>query len=275
MYLQRAYTQFGEAKEVRLVSAPDGVAADPVRYELRDSGVAVLTLNRPERMNAWGGGLATAFHSCLDPTEADPNVRAVVTGSGRAFCAGADMVKEVVPADELLARAIGYAEDIAASCAEFSGGDQATGVRRHHARCVRGERCRRETDARIDAPAGLHRRHHKLLREASTTPRPSGTNDARLTSLHPKGQKSWRWTTRPSMSTTTITSRWTRSPGIWTRSSSAGACRWSATASTHKRSSATGSTVSSPTRRSTRSSCRGAWPCCSAAKFRRASSRRR
>jgi enoyl-CoA hydratase/carnithine racemase len=92
MYLQWAYTQFGAAKEVHLVRAPDGVAADPVLYELRDSGVAVLTLNRPERMNAWGGGLATAFYSCLDRTEADAGVRAVVvTGSGPAFCAGADM----------------------------------------------------------------------------------------------------------------------------------------------------------------------------------------
>ena len=67
-------------------------ADDPVLYELRDSGVAVLTLNRPDRMNAWGGGLATAFYSLLDRTEADPRVRAVVvTGRGRAFCAGADM----------------------------------------------------------------------------------------------------------------------------------------------------------------------------------------
>jgi enoyl-CoA hydratase/carnithine racemase len=74
------------------VSAPDRVAEDVVLYSLRESGVAVLTLNRPERMNAWGGGLATAFYSCLDRTEADPNVRAVVvTGRGRAFCAGADM----------------------------------------------------------------------------------------------------------------------------------------------------------------------------------------
>ena len=74
------------------MSGPDRVAEDVVLYSLRDSGVAVLTLNRPERMNAWGGGLATAFYSCLDRTEADPNVRAVVvTGRGRAFCAGADM----------------------------------------------------------------------------------------------------------------------------------------------------------------------------------------
>ncbi|MGE2691997.1 enoyl-CoA hydratase [Mycolicibacterium pulveris] len=67
-------------------------AAEPVRYEVRDSGVAVLTLNRPERMNGWGGGLAGTFYARIDDAEADPAVRAiVVTGSGRAFCAGADM----------------------------------------------------------------------------------------------------------------------------------------------------------------------------------------
>jgi enoyl-CoA hydratase/carnithine racemase len=64
----------------------------PVLFERRESGVAVVTLNRPERMNAWGGGLASAFYRCMDRAEADPDVRVVVlTGSGRAFCAGADM----------------------------------------------------------------------------------------------------------------------------------------------------------------------------------------
>ncbi|WP_123024034.1 enoyl-CoA hydratase [Mycolicibacterium stellerae] len=67
-------------------------ADDPVLYELRSSGVAVLTLNRPERMNGWGGGLAAKFYTLLDEAEADPDVRAiVVTGAGRAFCVGADM----------------------------------------------------------------------------------------------------------------------------------------------------------------------------------------
>lgn len=66
--------------------------ASPVLYDLRDSGVAVVTFNRPERMNAWGGGLPGAFYRCIDRAEADPDVRViVVTGSGRAFCAGADM----------------------------------------------------------------------------------------------------------------------------------------------------------------------------------------
>jgi enoyl-CoA hydratase/carnithine racemase len=83
------------------VSVPDRVAeaavaesaaGGPVLYDVRDSGVAVLTLNRPERMNGWGGGLATTFYSRLDDAEADTDVRAiVVTGNGRAFCAGADM----------------------------------------------------------------------------------------------------------------------------------------------------------------------------------------
>ena len=65
---------------------------EPVLYEIRDTGVVVLTLNRPERMNGWGGGLATTFYARLDDAEADLDVRAiVVTGKGRAFCAGADM----------------------------------------------------------------------------------------------------------------------------------------------------------------------------------------
>jgi enoyl-CoA hydratase/carnithine racemase len=72
-------------------AAPSG-RGDAVLYEVRESGVAVVTLNRPERMNAWGGGLAAGFYAALDAAEADPAVRVVVlTGSGRAFCAGADM----------------------------------------------------------------------------------------------------------------------------------------------------------------------------------------
>jgi enoyl-CoA hydratase/carnithine racemase len=64
----------------------------PVLYDARETGVAVVTLNRPERLNAWGGGLAAEFYRCMDRADADPAVRViVVTGSGRAFCAGADM----------------------------------------------------------------------------------------------------------------------------------------------------------------------------------------
>lgn len=64
----------------------------PVLYSVADSGVAVITLNRPKRRNAWGGALTSTFFRYLEDAEADGNVRViVVTGSGRAFCVGADM----------------------------------------------------------------------------------------------------------------------------------------------------------------------------------------
>lgn len=63
-----------------------------VLYYVSETGVAVVTLNRPERMNAWGGGISSAFYSAIDRAESDEAVRAIViTGRGRAFCAGADM----------------------------------------------------------------------------------------------------------------------------------------------------------------------------------------
>lgn len=63
----------------------------PVLYEV-DEGVAILTLNRPDRLNAWNSALGTAYHNYLDQAEADPDVRViVVTGAGRGWCAGADM----------------------------------------------------------------------------------------------------------------------------------------------------------------------------------------
>ena|SRR5947209_3733240 len=55
-------------------------------------GVAVLTLNRPERLNAWTQALENRYFDRLDECAANPDVRViVVTGAGRGFCAGADM----------------------------------------------------------------------------------------------------------------------------------------------------------------------------------------
>ena len=54
--------------------------------------VALLTLNRPDKLNALDNGLLTAITAALDRIELDPAVRAViVTGAGRAFSAGADI----------------------------------------------------------------------------------------------------------------------------------------------------------------------------------------
>jgi enoyl-CoA hydratase/carnithine racemase len=57
-----------------------------------DDGVALITLNRPDRLNAWTGEMERAYFSLLDDCAAREDVRAiVVTGAGRGFCAGADM----------------------------------------------------------------------------------------------------------------------------------------------------------------------------------------
>jgi len=60
------------------------------RYEVRDR-IATVTLDRPDRLNAWTGRLHAEYRALLDRAGADPGVRViVVTGSGRGFCAGAD-----------------------------------------------------------------------------------------------------------------------------------------------------------------------------------------
>jgi len=63
-------------------------------YEKQRHGV-LITLNRPERMNALNDQLRQELDEALHEAEADPEIRAIVlTGAGRAFCAGADMSRE-------------------------------------------------------------------------------------------------------------------------------------------------------------------------------------
>jgi enoyl-CoA hydratase/carnithine racemase len=64
---------------------------ETVLYEVVD-GVAVVTLNRPEAMNAWTPQLSDELNLAMGAADEDDNVRAVVvTGAGKAFCAGADL----------------------------------------------------------------------------------------------------------------------------------------------------------------------------------------
>jgi enoyl-CoA hydratase/carnithine racemase len=54
--------------------------------------VLTITLNRPERLNAWTGQMGGELMAAFDRSDADDEVRAViVTGAGRGFCAGADL----------------------------------------------------------------------------------------------------------------------------------------------------------------------------------------
>mgnify|MGYP000754414582 CR=1 FL=1 len=62
-----------------------------IRLE-RDGHVATLTLDRPDRLNAFNDTMVRELVAACDEIDADDSIRAVVvTGAGRAFCAGADL----------------------------------------------------------------------------------------------------------------------------------------------------------------------------------------
>ncbi len=65
--------------------------SEVVQMRVQD-GVALLTLNRPDRLNAWTAEMEHAYFAMLDQCAREQEVRViVVTGAGRGFCAGADM----------------------------------------------------------------------------------------------------------------------------------------------------------------------------------------
>jgi enoyl-CoA hydratase/carnithine racemase len=58
----------------------------------KSEGILTITLNRPERLNAWTGQMGHELRAAFDESDADDEVRAIIiTGAGRAFCAGADL----------------------------------------------------------------------------------------------------------------------------------------------------------------------------------------
>lgn len=64
---------------------------DEIRYEV-DDPVAVITLDRPQAMNAWTSSMDAQIRDAIERANADRRVVGIiVTGAGRAFCAGADM----------------------------------------------------------------------------------------------------------------------------------------------------------------------------------------
>jgi len=82
---RRGLTAPGPSREDR------PVAYETIRYETRGD-VALLTLDRPERLNAWTPQMASEQADAIGRANRDDSVGAIVmTGAGRGFCAGADM----------------------------------------------------------------------------------------------------------------------------------------------------------------------------------------
>ena len=70
---------------------PQESSYEAIRYDLED-GVLTITLNRPDRLNAFNGQMAAEMMDAFDRADADDDIRAIiVTGEGRGFCAGADL----------------------------------------------------------------------------------------------------------------------------------------------------------------------------------------
>jgi enoyl-CoA hydratase/carnithine racemase len=64
---------------------------EQIIYEIEDR-IAVITLNRPEMLNAWTPVMMDNILQALDMADDDDNVRVLIfTGAGRAYCAGADL----------------------------------------------------------------------------------------------------------------------------------------------------------------------------------------
>ncbi|MEN3976404.1 enoyl-CoA hydratase-related protein [Emcibacter sp. SYSU 3D8] len=64
---------------------------DDILYDVADK-VATITLNRPDKMNAWSPDMEVAFRAAIERAASDDGARAiVVTGAGKGFCAGADL----------------------------------------------------------------------------------------------------------------------------------------------------------------------------------------
>jgi enoyl-CoA hydratase/carnithine racemase len=81
--------------------------ADTLLLERRNEHTALLTFNRPERLNAVDRATLTRLHAILGELATDPALRAlVITGAGRAFSAGADLQEmQATPAAERRVRA--------------------------------------------------------------------------------------------------------------------------------------------------------------------------
>jgi len=81
--------------------------AEAVLFEVKDD-VAIVTLNRPERLNALNEDIHAGLRAAFERIEGDEGIRAVLlTGAGRGFCAGADLMQSLAGASAAEKRDLG------------------------------------------------------------------------------------------------------------------------------------------------------------------------
>src|SRR4051812_10351056 len=73
----------------------------------KKGNVVIITLNRPDKFNSFNREMALQLHAVLDEAAADKECRAIViTGSGKAFCAGQDLAEAIDPNGPGIARIV-------------------------------------------------------------------------------------------------------------------------------------------------------------------------
>ncbi len=93
------------------MSKPEVAAVEPILINTSNNGVTRLRLNRPDKLNALSSDLLDALQMALESIAADPNARCVVlSGSGKAFCAGHDLAEMRSNPDKA------YYQDLFARC---------------------------------------------------------------------------------------------------------------------------------------------------------------
>lgn len=71
----------------------------------QQDGIATITFNRPDRLNAFNRAMALEVQGCLDKCAADPDVRVILlTGAGKGFCAGQDLAEVIDPQGPTMAQ---------------------------------------------------------------------------------------------------------------------------------------------------------------------------
>jgi len=98
---------------------------EEILYDVTDR-IASITLNRPDKLNAWTGRMDQEVRAAIASAEADEDVRVIVlTGAGRGFCAGADMSL----LSSLAASTDGLPKDAEAALGHHTSGPLKAGVR--------------------------------------------------------------------------------------------------------------------------------------------------
>ncbi len=84
-------------------------------------GVARISLNRPDRLNAYSVAMRDDFAEALSAVDEDPDSRVLlITGEGRAFCAGADLTEFGTAPSQVIARQVRWQRDVWGQLVELS-----------------------------------------------------------------------------------------------------------------------------------------------------------